>query len=76
MGNFLISILLFGLIFWVVLGYKRGISPEGTNAQELVRDATTGVYFPKNEAISITRGGETIYFLTIENRDTFLNSGR
>ena len=76
MVNFLISILLFGLIFWVVLGYKRGKPQKEASTQELVRDAMTGVYFPKTEAISVTSGGETIYFLTIENRDTFLSSGR
>ena len=79
MGKFMLNLfliaLLFGLIFWVVRGYGRSARRDG-HAQDLVRDALTGVYFPKSEAVSITRGGETLYFLNHENRDKFLRANR
>ncbi len=71
---FLIA-LLFGLIFWVARGCGRSERRE-PQAQDLVRDAVTGVYFPKSEALSIVRGGETFYFSNIENRDRFLSRSR
>lgn len=74
MVNAIIAIL-FALIIW--LGRGLGKNPaEGPDTKTLVQDALTGVYFPKNEAVSITKGGETIYFLNVENRDKFLNSWR
>ena len=69
--------LLFYLIIWLVRGFGRGGPQEGEHeTQELVRDATTGLYFPKNESVSITREGETFYFASVENRDKFLASRR
>ncbi len=73
--NLFLIALLFGLIFWVVRGYGRGGRRDG-DAQDLVRDALTGVYFPKSEAVSIVRGGETLYFLNHDNRDQFLRANR
>ncbi len=68
--------LLFWLIIWLVRGYGGGRGREGPEAQELVRDALTGVYFPKKEALTVVRGGETLYFLNIENRDRYLTMNR
>ena len=76
MFNLFIIALLFGLIFWVVRGFGRGDGHDRQAERELVRDALTGVFFPKNEAVSITRGGETLYFLNIENRDKYLAANR
>ena len=75
MFNLLVIALLFGLIFWLARGFDGG-SPKGGGEQELVRDALTGVYFDKKQAVSVTRGGETLYFQNIENRDKFLASRR
>lgn len=71
---FLIAIL-FGLIIWIVRGYGRS-EADGSSAEELVRDALTGVYFPKKDAATIVRGGETLYFINIENRDKYLTMNR
>jgi hypothetical protein len=49
---------------------KKTTSNEGES--ELVSDALTGVYFEKRKAISITTGGQTLYFISVENRDTWL----
>ncbi len=70
MLNLIIIAVLFALIFWLVRGYGRKDHEE--QLQELVPDALTGVYFPKSEAITLTRGGETLYFNCIENRDKYL----
>lgn len=76
MRNLLIIALLFGLIFWLSRGFDRSGRARDGQRQELVPDALTGVYFAKNQAISITRGGETLYFQSVENRDKFLASRR
>lgn len=75
MFSLLVIALLFGLIFWLSQGFGSGGSKGGTE-QELVRDALTGVYFDKEQAVSVTRGGETLYFQNFENRDKFLASRR
>ncbi len=72
MFNLFIIAALFGLIVWLAGGLRGGRRDPGEGAQELVRDALTGVYFPKSEAVTIVRGGETLYFLNHENRDQFL----
>ncbi|UQZ89396.1 hypothetical protein C4J81_09375 [Deltaproteobacteria bacterium Smac51] len=69
--------LLFYLIIWLVRGYGgNGSNEEENETQELVRDAQTGLYFPKSESVSITREGETFYFASVENRDKFLTTRR
>ena len=70
-----IIFILFLLIIWVVRGFGRGGRSE-TETQELVRDGLTGVYFPKKDAVTIVRGGETLYFASIENRDRYLTMNR
>jgi hypothetical protein len=77
---FIIAVL-FGLILWLAGGYGGARRPgarreDGREARELVRDAQTGVYFPKGESVSVVRGGETLYFLNRENRDKFLSANR
>lgn len=74
MPGLLIIALLFAAIFWVVRGY--GQSRSADQPQEMVRDALTGVYFPKSTAVSISRHGETLYFSNIENRDQYLTINR
>lgn len=68
---FVIAVL-FGLIFWLVNGYGRD-SGRPPACRELVRDALKGVYFPKDQAVSVSRGGETLYFINKENRDRYLS---
>ena len=75
MAKLFIIALLFGLIFWVVRGFGRSGLDESA-AQELVRDALTGVYFPKKDAVAVIRGGETLFFASIENRDRYLTMNR
>lgn len=67
--------ILFGLIFWLARSWG-GERSEENKAQELVQDALTGIYFPKNTAVKVIRGGETLHFSTVENRDRFLNLHR
>jgi len=67
--------ILFLLIIWVGRGFGRGGRDEAA-AQELVRDGLTGVYFPKKDAVTIVRGGETFYFASVENRDRYLTMNR
>ena len=71
MFRLLVIAVLFGLIFWLVNGYGRD-GNRAAASRELVPDALTGVYFPKDQAVSITRGGETYYFINKENRDKYL----
>ena len=73
--RFFIIALLFVLIFWVARNFDRDSSESG-DERELVQDALTGVYFDKNTAISVTKGGETLYFQNIDNRDRFLANSR
>lgn len=68
---FVIAVL-FGLIFWLVNGYGRDSARPGL-CRELVRDALSGIYFPKDQAVSVSRGGETLYFINKENRDRYLS---
>lgn len=75
MFRLLLIAVLFGLIFWLVKGYGRESGSAG-HSRELVRDAFSGVYFPKDLSVSVTRGGETLYFLNKENRDKYLSLNR
>lgn len=75
MFRLFIIALLFWLIIWVVRGYG-GRGRDESAAEELVRDALTGIYFPKKDSVTITRGGETFYFMNIENRDRYLTMNR
>jgi hypothetical protein len=68
--------LLFGLIFALSRSFDRPGSDQADEAQELVQDALTRVYFPKNRAVKVARGGETLYFQNLENRDRFLSLNR
>jgi hypothetical protein len=75
MWRILLIAVLFYLIIWVIRGLvspSRGSDPL-SDEKELVRDALTGVYFPKNKALTITRSGETLYFSSINNRDAWLH---
>lgn len=74
MFRFIAIALLFGLIFWLVRGFGRSGGPS--SSRELVPDALTGVYFPKDQAVNISRGGETLYFINKENRDTYLSRNK
>lgn len=74
MFRLLFIAILFAAIFWVVRGYGRSRSED--QPREMVRDALSGVYFPKSEAVSITRHGETLYFINVENRDNYLTNHR
>jgi hypothetical protein len=74
MLRFLGAVLLFGLIFGLARSFGRPDPAE--EAQELVQDALTRVYFPKSAAVKVVRGGETFYFQNRENRDRFLSLNR
>ncbi|MDR3038561.1 MAG: hypothetical protein LBV21_04630 [Candidatus Adiutrix sp.] len=76
MFRFLVVAALFGLVFWLVNSSGRGGPERDEATQELVRDALTGVYFPKNLAVKVMRGGETLHFFNVENRDKFLSLNR
>jgi hypothetical protein len=74
MWRVLLIAVLFYLIIWVVRGLvapKRG--PETSRlATEMVRDALTQIYFPKDRAISVSKNGQTYYFISADNRDAWL----
>jgi len=76
MFRFLTAALLFGLICGLARSLGRPGRPEPEEVQDLVQDALTKVYFPKNSAIKVVRGGETFYFQSLENRDLFLSRNR
>jgi len=76
MLRFLVAALLFGLIFVLARSFGRPNPADSEEIQELVQDALTRVYFPKNAAVKVVRGGETFYFQSLENRDRFLSSNR
>jgi len=40
----------------------------------MVKDPICEVYFPKREGVSLTVGGETFYFCSVECRDKFIAS--
>jgi hypothetical protein len=77
-------IILISVLFYLIILVVRGlVTPKKTESQsdmesELVSDALTGVYFEKKKAVSITTGGQTLYFLSVENRDAWLrrNAGQ
>ncbi|MDR1395128.1 MAG: hypothetical protein LBK52_03020 [Deltaproteobacteria bacterium] len=73
---FIIRLLLiaaiFYLIFWVARGLFRSGQPSLDNAQELVSDALTGVYFDKKKAFTLSTQGRTLYFISQANRDAWL----
>ena len=76
MLRFLVAALLFGLIFGLARSFGRSGAEPSEDVQELVQDALTRVYFPKNAAVKVVRGGETFYFQSLENRDRFLSMNR
>jgi hypothetical protein len=76
MLRFLGVALLFGLIFSVARSFGRPDPARSEDVQDLVQDALTRIYFPKNAAVKVTRGGETFYFQSLENRDKFLSLNR
>ncbi|MDR1920492.1 MAG: hypothetical protein LBS31_01930 [Candidatus Adiutrix sp.] len=71
-------LLVIAFLFWLIIALARSfVGPEkagspGPESEEMVKDALSGVYCAKSEAVSITRGGETLYFISLENRDRFL----
>ncbi|MDR2461087.1 MAG: hypothetical protein LBE38_10005 [Deltaproteobacteria bacterium] len=74
---YLIKIFLIALLFYLIIVVVRGLvspkpEPGGTQESELVSDALTGVYFDKRKAITISTGGQTLYFISTENRDAWL----
>ncbi|MCL2029574.1 MAG: hypothetical protein FWG97_04080 [Deltaproteobacteria bacterium] len=75
MLRLLIVSILFGLIFSLARSFGRPAAPS-EEAQELVQDALTRVYFPKSMAVKVVRSGETFYFQSLENRDRFLSQTR
>jgi len=76
MLRLLVVVILFALIFGLVRSFGRPAAQPDEDAQELVQDALTRVYFPKGAAVKVVRGGETLYFQSLENRDRFLSRNR
>jgi hypothetical protein len=76
MWRLILLCLLFYLIIWVGRGLlfsrRMGPPPPAPGERVFVQDALTGVFFPKSEAVTVTTGGETYYFSTVENRDAWL----
>ena len=74
----MLYILLISVLFYLIILVVRGlVAPgrpggRGEAESELVSDALTGVYFEKKKAVSVTTGGQTLYFISTENRDAWL----
>ena len=75
MFRLLIIAVLFGLIVGLARSFGRPL-PRSEETQELVQDALTRVYFPKSSAVKVVRGGETLHFQNLENRDRYLSLNR
>jgi hypothetical protein len=73
MWRFLLVVFLFLLIGWVIRGFFSSGPPQGRNEKEFVRDSLTGVYFAKSDAVTIIKGGEILYFSSVDNRDNWLH---
>jgi hypothetical protein len=75
MWRILLIAVLFYLIVWMIRGLVApGREPRaGVQAEELVRDALTGVFFPKSKAVSLTKDGQKLYFIDVANRDLWLH---
>ena len=76
MWRLILLAVLFYLIIWVGRGLlfsRRGGPPPPPGREKVfVQDALTGVYFPKSDAVTVTTGGETYYFSSVDNRDAWL----
>ncbi|MDR2351771.1 MAG: hypothetical protein LBF22_01185 [Deltaproteobacteria bacterium] len=73
MRNILLIAVLFYLIIWVVKGLLRPKTTDQESPEkDMVSDALTGVFFHKKQAVTISRGGQTFYFISVENRDAWL----
>jgi hypothetical protein len=73
----LLIFFLFYLIFRVVKGLVAAENPKRhDNAQVLVRDDLTGVFFEKDKAFTINLEGQTFYFSSRANRDAWLAQNR
>jgi hypothetical protein len=75
MWRILLIALLFYLIIWLIRGLvtPSDASKMAADENELVCDALTGVYFPKNKAVSLSKDGRKMYFCSIDNRDQWLH---
>jgi hypothetical protein len=75
MWRILLIALLFYLIIWIIRGLvsPRAGSEVTIDEEELVSDSLTGVFFPKNKAVRLTKEGQTFYFISIANRDLWLH---
>ncbi|MDR2443701.1 MAG: hypothetical protein LBE31_09325 [Deltaproteobacteria bacterium] len=72
MWRLILVVFLFTLIIWIIRAPARR-EGSGSKEKEFVRDALTGVYFAKTDAITIVKGGELLYFSSVENRDLWLH---
>ncbi|MDR2455051.1 MAG: hypothetical protein LBE49_00435 [Deltaproteobacteria bacterium] len=74
-------LILLALLFYLIIMVGKGLLSSGKGQRPLpdgdekvfVQDALTGVYFPKSEAVTVTTGGETFHFSSVENRDAWLS---
>ncbi|MDR1084306.1 MAG: hypothetical protein LBP22_05455 [Deltaproteobacteria bacterium] len=74
----ILRIILFFVLFYLIIWVGRDlfrpkVQPHNSDdTRELVRDALSGVYFAKDKAFTLTTDGQTLYFLSQANRDTWL----
>ena len=75
----LIRLLIIAVLFYLIIWMIRGlVTPKGgaqpiINGEELVKDALTGIYFPRSKAVVINKDGQKLYFISISNRDQWLS---
>ncbi|MGL4209385.1 MAG: hypothetical protein ACRCTY_08355 [Candidatus Adiutrix sp.] len=79
----MIRLFIIAVLFWLIIALVRSsFAPKNPRAnddglvEEMVCDAFSGIYFKKQDALTITRGGQTYYFISLENRDKFLNANK
>ena len=76
MWRLLLLAALFYLIIVVGKGLlfsRKGERPPVEDGKVFVQDALTGVYFPKSDSVTVTTGGETYHFSSVDNRDAWLS---
>ena len=72
MSRFLVFILLIYIVYRLLRKKEpRRSNRDISSPQELVQDPQCRTYFPKDKALSLKSGGETLFFCSEECRQAF-----
>jgi hypothetical protein len=75
--SIIVRILVICFLFYLIFRVLRGLiiskkDNDIIDAEELVKDSLTGVYFLKSNALILNKDGQKLYFSSIANRDQWL----